>query len=63
MFAPSRDEVRQMFFGAWRKYRDGIPLAVREGDFVRELAPVDAAIAREVSTALSRRRAAALFSR
>jgi hypothetical protein len=27
MFNPSRDEVRQMFFGAWRKYREGVPLA------------------------------------
>jgi Domain of unknown function (DUF1841) len=27
MFNPSRDEVRQMFFSAWRKYRDGVPLA------------------------------------
>src|SRR5436190_15469534 len=27
MFNPSRDEVRRMFFGAWRKYRDGVPLA------------------------------------
>ena len=27
MFNPSRDEVREMFFGAWRKYREGIPLA------------------------------------
>ena len=27
MFAPSRDEVREMFFGAWRKYRDAVPLA------------------------------------
>jgi hypothetical protein len=26
MFNPSRDEVRQMFFGAWRKYREGRPL-------------------------------------
>lgn len=26
MFNPSRDEVRQMFFGAWRKYRVGQPL-------------------------------------
>src|SRR2546430_8448839 len=26
MFSPSRDEVRQMFFGAWRKYRDGVQL-------------------------------------
>ena len=27
MFNPTRDEVREMFFGAWRKYRDGVPLA------------------------------------
>ena len=27
MFAPSRDEVREMFFGTWRKYRGGEPLA------------------------------------
>jgi uncharacterized protein DUF1841 len=27
MFDPSRDEVREMFFGAWRKYREGVPLA------------------------------------
>jgi hypothetical protein len=27
MFSPSRDEVREMFFGAWRKYREGVPLA------------------------------------
>ena len=27
MFNPSRDEVREMFFGAWRKYREGLPLA------------------------------------
>jgi hypothetical protein len=27
MFNPSRDEVREMFFGAWRKYREAIPLA------------------------------------
>ena len=26
MFNPSRDEVREMFFGAWRKYREGVPL-------------------------------------
>ena len=26
MFNPSRDEVREMFFGAWRKYRQGVPL-------------------------------------
>jgi hypothetical protein len=26
MFSPSRDEVREMFFGAWRKYREGAPL-------------------------------------
>lgn len=27
MFNPSREDVREMFFGAWRKYRDGQPLA------------------------------------
>jgi hypothetical protein len=27
MFNPSRDEVRERFFGAWRKYREGVPLA------------------------------------
>ena len=26
MFNPSRDEVREMFFEAWRKYRQGMPL-------------------------------------
>jgi hypothetical protein len=26
MFNPSRDEVREMFFEAWRKYREGLPL-------------------------------------
>ena len=31
MFNPSRDEVRAMFFGAWRKYREGAPLAGIEG--------------------------------
>jgi ATP-dependent Lhr-like helicase len=36
-------------------YRDGIPLAVKEGDFVRELAPYDAAIAAALSRALGRR--------
>ena len=30
MFNPSRDEVRAMFFGAWRKYREGVPLAGME---------------------------------
>ena len=37
-------------------YRNGAPVAVREGDFVRELAPVDAAIAAAVSRALKSRR-------
>jgi hypothetical protein len=32
-----------------------VPLAVREGDFVRELTPIDPAIAADVSRALSRR--------
>jgi hypothetical protein len=26
MFNPSRDEVRETFFAAWRKYRAGLPL-------------------------------------
>lgn len=42
-------------------YRDGIPLAVLEGDFVRELTPIDPAIAAEVSRVLSRRRVPALL--
>jgi ATP-dependent helicase Lhr and Lhr-like helicase len=36
-------------------YRDGIPLAVLEGEFVRELAPIEPAIAADVSHALSSR--------
>jgi len=36
-------------------YRDGIALAVMEGDFVRELAPTEPAIAADVSRALGRR--------
>lgn len=27
MFAPSRDQVREFFFGVWEKYRSGQPLA------------------------------------
>jgi len=27
MFDPSRDQVREMFFGTWRKYRAGEPIA------------------------------------
>ncbi|HVL34064.1 MAG TPA: DUF1841 family protein [Burkholderiales bacterium] len=27
MFNPTRDEVRDLFCGAWRRYRDGRPLA------------------------------------
>jgi hypothetical protein len=27
MFDPTREQVREMFFGAWRKYRAGEPLA------------------------------------
>jgi hypothetical protein len=36
-------------------YRDGVPLAVREGDGVRELAPIDSRIAADVSRALKTR--------
>jgi ATP-dependent Lhr-like helicase len=42
-------------------YRDGVPLAVREGDFVRALAPIDPALAHDVSGALSRRRIPAVL--
>jgi ATP-dependent Lhr-like helicase len=37
-------------------YRDGVPLAVLEGDGVRELAPIDSRIAADVSRALRARR-------
>ena len=37
-------------------YHDGVPLAVRERDIVRELAPVDPRLAGEVSRALKPRR-------
>jgi ATP-dependent Lhr-like helicase len=37
-------------------YRDGAPLAVLEGEFVRELAPIDPRIAADVSRALRARR-------
>jgi ATP-dependent Lhr-like helicase len=36
-------------------YRDGVPLAVREGDFVRDLVPVDGAAAAGISRALASR--------
>jgi ATP-dependent Lhr-like helicase len=41
-------------------YRDGAPLAVVEGGFVRELAPIDPSIAADVSRALKARRMPAL---
>jgi ATP-dependent helicase Lhr and Lhr-like helicase len=37
-------------------YRDGVPLAVMEGDFTRELTAIDPAIAGDVARALRRRR-------
>jgi ATP-dependent Lhr-like helicase len=40
-------------------YRDGAPLAVMEGEFVRELSPIDPSIAAAVSRALRARRPAA----
>ncbi|HEV2431365.1 MAG TPA: DUF1841 family protein [Burkholderiales bacterium] len=27
MFDPTREQVREMFFSAWRRYREGLPLA------------------------------------
>jgi ATP-dependent Lhr-like helicase len=44
-------------------YRDGVPLAVVEGDFVRELGPIDPAIVADVSRALSRPKLRALNRR
>jgi ATP-dependent helicase Lhr and Lhr-like helicase len=44
-------------------YRAGVPLAVLEGDFVRELTPIDPAVAAEVSRALKARRVPALALR
>ena len=37
-------------------YRDGVPLAVREGDFTRELAPIDSRLAGDVGRALRAQR-------
>jgi ATP-dependent Lhr-like helicase len=37
-------------------YHDGVPVAVREGDFVRELGPIDPRITADVSRALKPRR-------
>jgi ATP-dependent helicase Lhr and Lhr-like helicase len=42
-------------------YRDGVPLAVMEGDLFRELSPIDPSIAAAVSRALRARRPAALL--
>ena len=42
-------------------YRDGVPLAVMEGDFLRELTALDAALAADVARALSRRRTPSLL--
>jgi ATP-dependent Lhr-like helicase len=39
-------------------YRDGVPIAVLEGDFVRHLVPLDTSILQQVSRVLSRRRTA-----
>jgi ATP-dependent Lhr-like helicase len=44
-------------------YRDGVPLAVREGDFVRALAPIDSAMTLDVSRALRRRAAPVALAR
>ena len=37
-------------------YRDGVPLAVKEGDVVRQLAPVEPSLAAQVAQALAPRR-------
>jgi ATP-dependent Lhr-like helicase len=36
-------------------YRDGVPLAALEGDYIRQLAPIDAAIAGQVASTLAGR--------
>jgi ATP-dependent helicase Lhr and Lhr-like helicase len=38
-------------------YRDGVPVAVREGDLIRQLVPLDAELSRDVDIALTQRRA------
>jgi hypothetical protein len=38
LFNPSRDEVRQFFFDAWRKYRASEPLTALEGMAVEVIA-------------------------
>jgi ATP-dependent Lhr-like helicase len=42
-------------------YRDGVPLAVMESDFLRELTAIEPAIAADVSRALARRRMPSLL--
>jgi ATP-dependent Lhr-like helicase len=39
-------------------YRDGVPLAVLEGEYIRDLAPIDSTSREQVSRALARRRTA-----
>ena len=39
-------------------YRDGVPIAVLEGDFVRHLVPLDSTALEQVSRVLSKRRTA-----
>jgi hypothetical protein len=41
-------------------YRDGVPVAVREGDVTRPLLPMDPAQTAEVAQALARKKAPAL---
>jgi ATP-dependent Lhr-like helicase len=36
-------------------YRDGVPIAVKEGDLIRDLAPIDPSLAPRVVEALKRR--------
>ena len=43
-------------------YRDGVPLAALEGDYMRQLAPIDAAIAGKVASALAGRPTPAVVS-
>ena len=43
-------------------YRDGLPLAALEGDYIRQLSPIDASMASQVATALARRPAPPIVS-
>jgi ATP-dependent Lhr-like helicase len=57
----SGDRVRAVS-GSRLVYRDGVALAAMEGDYVRQMAPVDDAIAAEVASLLAGRRVPAILN-